>query len=181
MEEKENIEEELLNPDENITENQPSAESETDEANETEKLQAELTAWKDKYLRQAAEFDNYRKRVMKEKSELIKNGGEKVIASILPILDDFERAEENMEKMENIEAVKEGVRLIIEKFLTTLKREGLEKIEAVGQPFDVDFHEAVAMVPAQEDAQKGKVIDCVQAGYKLNEKVIRHAKVAVAQ
>lgn len=145
------------------------------------KAQAQVEDYKDKYLRQVAEFDNYRKRVIKEKAELIKNGGEKVIAAILPIVDDFERASDNMAKMEDVAAVKEGVELIIEKFLTTLKKEGLEKIEAVGQPFDVDYHEAIAMVPAPSDEMKGKVLDCVQTGYMLNDKVIRHAKVAVAE
>lgn len=153
--------------------------------NETEDpvaaLEKQVAEYKDKYLRQVAEFDNYRKRVVKEKAELIKNGGEKVIAAILPIVDDFERAHDNMEKMEDVNAVKEGVALIIDKFLSVLKHEGLEKIDAVGQPFDVDYHEAIAMVPGQPDEMKGKVMDCVQTGYKLNDKVIRHAKVAVAQ
>lgn len=144
-------------------------------------LQQQIDEWKDKYLRQAAEFDNYRKRVVKEKSELILNGGQKVMQSILPIIDDFQRAEMGMEKMEDVKAVKEGVQLIIDKFLKLLGQEGLKSIDAVGQPFDVDYHEAIAMVPAQNDEQKGKVIDCVQTGYMLNEKVIRHAKVAVAQ
>ena len=146
-----------------------------------EQALAQVEEYKDKYLRQVAEFDNYRKRVIKEKAELIKNGGEKVVSAILPIVDDFERARDNMDKMEDVAAVKEGVELIIEKFLTTLKREGLERIEAVGQTFDVDFHEAIAMVPAPSDEMKGKVLDCVQTGYKLNDKVIRHAKVAVAE
>lgn len=144
-------------------------------------LQQQIDEWKDKYLRQAAEFDNYRKRVVKEKSELILNGGQKVMQSILPIIDDFERAEAGIDKMEDVKAVKEGVQLIIDKFLKLLGQEGLKPIDAVGQPFDVDYHEAIAMVPAQSDEQKGKVIDCVQTGYMLNEKVIRHAKVAVAQ
>ncbi len=145
------------------------------------KAQAEAAEYKDKYLRQVAEFDNYRKRIMKEKAELIKNGGEKVISSILPIIDDFERASDNLEKMDDVTAIKDGIILIIDKFMTILKKEGLEKIDAVGQPFDVDFHEAIAMVPSPSDEMKGKVIDCVQAGYKLNDKVIRHSKVAVAQ
>lgn len=144
-------------------------------------LQQQIDEWKDKYLRQAAEFDNYRKRVVKEKSELILNGGQKVVQAILPIIDDFERAETSIEKMEDIKAAKEGVQLIIDKFLKLLGQEGLKPIDAVGQPFDVDYHEAIAMIPAQNDEQKGKVIDCVQTGYMLNEKVIRHAKVAVAQ
>lgn len=145
------------------------------------KLQGQIDDWKDKYLRQAAEFDNYRKRVVKEKSELIMNGGQRVIQTILPIIDDFERAQAGMDKLEDVKAAQEGVQLIIEKFLKLLAQEGLKPIEAVGQPFDVDFHEAVAMISAQEDNQKGKVVDCIQTGYMLNDKVIRHAKVAVAQ
>jgi molecular chaperone GrpE len=145
------------------------------------KAQNEIADLKDKYLRQAAEFDNYRKRVATEKGELVKNGGARVMTAILPILDDFERAHENMDKMEDVAAVKEGVQLIIDKFLKLLKQEGLEKMDVVGKPFDVDFHEAIAMVPGQPDEMRGKVIDCVQSGYKMNDKVIRHAKVAVAQ
>lgn len=161
---------------------QPQSEEEqlTPEA-QLEKAQAEIAEWKDKYLRQAAEFDNYRKRVVREKADLIRNGGERVMTAILPIIDDFERAHENMDRMEDVAAVKEGVALIIDKFLNALKHEGLEKIDAVGQPFDVDFHEAIAMVPGQPDKMRGKVLDCVQTGYKLNDKVIRHAKVAVAE
>lgn len=150
-------------------------------ADELTQLKAEVVSLKDKYLRQAAEFDNYRKRVMREKAELIKNGGEKVICDLLPVLDDFERAQSSAAQTADIEALKEGVSLIMDKLLGILKREGLQKIEAVGETFDVDFHEAIAMVPAQSDEQKGKVIDQVQAGYRLNDKVIRHAKVAVAQ
>ena len=146
-----------------------------------EKALAQVEEYKDKYLRQVAEFDNYRKRVMKEKAELIKNGGERVVTAILPIIDDFERARDNMDKMEDVNAVKEGVELIIEQFLNALKHEGVEKIDAVGQPFDVDYHEAIAMVPAPSDDMKGKVLDCVQTGYMLKDKVIRHAKVAVAK
>ena len=146
------------------------------------KAQAQVEEYKDKYLRQLAEFDNYRRRVIKEKADLIKNGGEKVISAILPILDDFDRANETLGKMgEGASAEKKGVELIIEKFVKILKQQGLEKMDVVGKPFDVDFHEAVAMVPGQPDELKGKVIDCVLAGYMLNDKVIRHAKVAIAQ
>ena len=146
------------------------------------KAQAQVEEYKDKYLRQLAEFDNYRRRVIKEKADLIKNGGEKVISAILPILDDFDRANETRGKMGEVaSAEKKGVELIIEKFVKILKQQGLEKMDVVGKPFDVDFHEAVAMVPGQPDELKGKVIDCVLAGYMLNEKVIRHAKVAIAQ
>ena len=159
------------------------AEQEEDNSPEAQlaKAQNEIADLKDKYLRQAAEFDNYRKRVATEKGELVRNGGARVMTAILPILDDFERAHENMDKMEDVAAVKEGVQLIIDKFLKLLKQEGLEKMDVVGKPFDVDFHEAIAMVPGQPDEMHGKVIDCVQSGYKMNDKVIRHAKVAVAQ
>lgn len=159
-----------------------------EELTEEEKLQKELDEAKaviadekDKYLRLSAEFDNYRKRTLKEKAELIKNGGEKAISAILPILDDLERALQNMKNSDNVEAMYEGVELISQKFLKTLGQEGLEKMEPIGEAFDTDFHEAIAMVPAQEEDKKGKVLDCVQTGYKLHDKVIRHAKVVVAQ
>ena len=136
---------------------------------------------RDKYLRLSAEFDNYRKRTLKEKAELIKNGGEKTLTAILPVLDDFERALKTMEASEETKAMKEGVELIFNKFQKILGQEGLQKIETEGQAFDVDFHEAIALIPAPSEDMKGKILDCVQTGYKLNDKVIRHAKVAVAQ
>ena len=141
--------------------------------------QSEAEAWKDKYIRLVAEFDNYKKRTLKEKSELILNGIEKTISSILPILDDFERA--LSDKTEDPVAIKEGFELIFKKFLKTLEPLGVKKIETNDTDFDVDYHEAIAMVPGMGDAMKGKVIDCVQTGYTLNDKVIRHAKVAVGQ
>lgn len=150
-------------------------------AKELEETKQALEDYKDKYLRLSAEFDNYRKRTMKEKAELIKNGGEKAISAILPILDDLERALQNMQKADDVKAMYEGIDLIHQKFLKNLGHEGLEKMNPVGEAFDTDFHEAIALVPAQEEAQKGKVLDCVQTGYKLNDKVIRHAKVVVAQ
>lgn len=150
-------------------------------AKELEETKQALEDYKDKYLRLSAEFDNYRKRTMKEKTELIKNGGEKAISAILPILDDLERALQNMQKADNVKAMYEGIDLIHQKFLKNLGHEGLEKMNPVGEAFDTDFHEAIALVPAPEEAQKGKVLDCVQTGYKLNDKVIRHAKVVVAQ
>ena len=152
-----------------------------DLAKELETAQATIEEQKDKYLRLSAEFDNYRKRTMKEKAELIKNGGEKAISAILPILDDLERALGNMQKTDDIKAVQEGIDLIYQKFLKNLSQEGLEKMNPIGEAFDTDYHEAVALVPAPEENQKGKILDCVQTGYKLNDKVIRHAKVVVAQ
>lgn len=148
---------------------------------ELEAAQQTIEEQKDKYLRLSAEFDNYRKRTMKEKAELIKNGGEKAIGAILPILDDLERALQNMQKADDVKAMYEGIDLIYQKFLKNLSQEGLQKMEPVGETFDTDFHEAIALVPSPDEAQKGKVLDCVQTGYKLNDKVIRHAKVVVAQ
>lgn len=133
----------------------------------------------DKYLRQVAEFDNYRKRTIKEKAELILNGAEKTITAILPILDDMERALKNMDKMEDVAAVKEGVHLIFQKFVKILGEQGVKKIETENADFNTDLHEAIAQVPAPSDEMKGKIIDCVKTGYTLNEKVIRHSQVAV--
>ena len=146
-----------------------------DEANE------KVASLEDKYLRQVAEFDNYRKRTIKEKAELIKNGGERAIESILPVLDDFERAIQNMSKDESAADMLTGVELIYNKFIGILKQNGLQKIETEGKDFDTDYHEAIAMIPAPEESLKGKVLDCVQTGYILNDKVIRHAKVAVGE
>ena len=134
---------------------------------------------KDKYLRAVAEFDNYKKRTLKEKADLILNGGEKTISAILPVLDDFERALND--KTDDPKAIKEGMELIYKKFVSALESLGVKKIEAKDKDFDVDYHEAVAMVPGLGDDKKGKVIDCIQEGYMLNDKVIRHAKVAVGQ
>ena len=141
--------------------------------------QNEAEQWKDKYIRLVAEFDNYKKRTLKEKSELILNGSEKTVAAILPILDDFERA--TADKTEDPQAIKEGYELIYKKFLKALETIGVHKIKTDNADFDVDYHEAIAMVPGMGDDKKGKVIDCVQTGYTLNDKVIRHAKVAVGQ
>ena len=141
--------------------------------------QNEAEQWKDKYIRLVAEFENYKKRTLKEKSELILNGSEKTVAAILPILDDFERA--TADKTEDPQAIKEGFELIYKKFLKALETLGVNKIETDNADFDVDYHEAIAMVPGMGDDKKGKVIDCVQTGYTLNDKVIRHAKVAVGQ
>ena len=159
-----------------------SAEEKTTELTVEEQLEAakkEVEQYKDKYLRAVAEFDNYRKRTLKEKAELLLNGSEKAVCAFLPILDDFERA--IADKTEDVNAIKEGVQIIFNKFNKTLESLGVRKIETGGKDFDVDFHEAVAMVPGMGDDKKGKVIDCVQTGYQLNDKVIRHAKVAVGQ
>lgn len=155
-------------------------------AEETEKdpletANEQIAELKDKYLRSVAEFDNYRKRTMKEKAELIVNGAEKAVSAILPVMDDMERALATAEKTEDVEALKEGMKLIFQKFEKCLKGLGVNKIDTKDADFDTDFHEAVAMVPGMGDDKKGKVLDCVQTGYTLNDKVIRHAKVAVGQ
>ncbi len=145
---------------------------------EAETKNAEL---QDKYLRQAAEFDNYRKRTIKEKAELIKSAAEKLMVAELPILDDMDRALENMEKGMDADACIEGFKLIVHKFQNILTQNGLEKFETENQEFDTDYHEAIALIPAPSEELKGKILDCVQPGYKLGDKVIRHAKVAVGQ
>ena len=144
-------------------------------------LEKQVEELKNQQLYKVAEFDNFRKRVMQEKAELIKNGGSKVITTLLPIVDDLERAQQNMDKYEDVAAVKEGLNLIIDKLFKLLAQEGLKKMDVVGKPFDSDLHEAIAMVPGQPDEMKGKVMDCMTAGYTLNDKVIRYAKVAVAE
>lgn len=162
----------------NEVETDATNEQATDEINE---LKEQLASLQDKYLRQIAEFDNYRKRILKEKSELVLNGGEKVISSLLPVLDDFERALINIKKGGDETTLLQGTELIYQKLLSTLESQGLSKIKTEKEDFNTDFHEAVAMVPVDDESMKGKVVDCVQTGYTLNNKVIRHSKVAVGQ
>ena len=153
-----------------------------DEMTAEEQLAAaetKIAELQDKYLRQVAEFDNYRKRTIKEKADLILNGAEKTITAILPVLDDMERALKNMDKMEDVAAVKEGMDLIFQKFVKILGEQGVKKIETENADFNTDLHEAIAQVPAPSDEMKGKVIDCIKTGYTLNDKVIRHSQVAV--
>lgn len=160
---------------------QAAAEEKTEEKDPLQKAQEELESLKDKYLRTVAEFDNYRKRSLKEKTELVLNGGEKTITAILPVLDDMERAVANADKADSVKVLEEGWELIFKKLRTILEGLGVKKIDTDDKEFDVDFHEAIAMVPGMGDDKKGKVVDCVQTGYTLNDKVIRHAKVAVGQ
>lgn len=149
----------------------------TQSAEAKEDLEA-VNEWKEKYIRLYAEFDNYKKRTLKEKAELILNGSEKTINAILPVADDFERA--MADPSDDPKAIKDGLELIFKKFEKALDSLGVKKIETQGKDFDVDYHEAIALVPGSDEL-KGKVIDCVQTGYTLNDKVIRHAKVAVGQ
>lgn len=159
--------------------NTDAADKKAEEIDPLTKAQQEVEELKKQLLYKTAEFENYRKRTLKEKAELILNGGEKTVAAILPILDDFERA--IADKSEDPKAIKEGVQMIFNKFVKTLEGLGVKKIETNDKDFDVDFHEAIAMVPEMGDDKKGKIIDCVQTGYTMNDKVIRHAKVAVGQ
>jgi molecular chaperone GrpE len=178
--------------DETVIENENGVNEENCEQQETQELTAEeqlqkeldeanekITILEDKYLRQVAEFDNYRKRTIKEKTELILNGGEKTIVSILPVIDDMERALKNMKSAEDVSAVAEGVELIYKKFMDILGKQGVSIIETTETNFDVDVHEAVAQLPSPTPELKGKVMDCTLTGYKLNDKVIRHAQVVV--
>jgi len=150
-----------------------------DKLSPLEQLQQENEKLKDQLLRTIAEFDNFRKRTTKEKSDLILNGGKKTVTAILPVLDDFERALEDGST--DVEAVKAGMQMIFNKFIKTLEGMGVKKIDTQKADFNTDYHEAVAMVPGMGDENKGKVIDCVQTGYTMNDEVIRHAKVAVGQ
>ena len=156
-------------------------EQEAEEKDPLEKAQDEIAELKTQLLYKVAEFENYRKRTLKERAELILNGGEKFITAILPIIDDMERAIENGEKTDDPAVLREGMSLIHQKFIKALEAQGVSMIETDNADFNTDVHEAVAMVPGMGDDKKGKVIDCLQKGYKLNDKVIRHAKVAVGQ
>ena len=163
---------------------EPSEEKEKEEEEEKDPLEKaleEIEQLKTQMLYKTAEFDNYRKRTLKEKAELILNGGEKAVSAILPIIDDMERAIENGSKTEDPAVLREGMEIIYNKFVKALEGLGVKEIETKDADFNTDVHEAVAMVPGMGDDKKGKVIDCLQKGYQLNDKVIRHAKVAVGQ
>ena len=187
LEEEDTLKEEEKNVENSeVTENTEDSEKTEDAvpAEEKDPLEAakeEIEQLKTQILYKTAEFDNYRKRTLKEKAELILNGGEKAVGAILPVIDDMERAIENGEKTDDPQVLREGMELIYHKFMKALEGLGVKKIETENADFDTDLHEAVAMVPGMGDDKKGKVIDCLQTGYQLNEKVIRHAKVAVGQ
>ena len=175
----ENTHEEATQEEEQKEQNDSQSDEKQEEKDPLDAALTEIQNLKEQMLYKQAEFENYRKRTIKEKAELILNGGEKTITAILPVLDDFERA--LADKTDDPKAIKEGMELIFHKFVKTLEGLGVKKIDTADKDFDVDFHEAIAMVPGMGDDKKGKVIDCVQTGYMLNDKVIRHAKVAVGQ
>ena len=179
---------ENVNSEENLSDNigadetnvQGNLENEEMKDADSDNVSEELAKVKDAYVRLMAEYDNYRKRTIKEKADLIKNGGEKVLIGLLSVIDDLERAKQSIDNSNDASGVKEGVDLIYNKFLSYLHQNGVKVIDAIGQPFDEDLFDAVATVPATDENMKGKVIDSVQTGYTLNDKVIRHAKVVVA-
>ena len=180
--EEENQENETVDNAENAEESEEKAEATTEEETDPlDKALEEIKELKEQLLYKAAEFDNFRRRTIKEKAELILNGSEKAVQAVLPVADDMERALENGEKTDDPEVLREGMELIYQKFMKALESLGVKKIDTTDADFDVDFHEAIAMVPGMGDEKSGKVLDCVQTGYTLNDKVIRHAKVAVGQ
>ena len=164
-----------------VADTETGAEEPAEEQDRLEAAKAEIEELKTQMLYKTAEFDNYRKRTLKEKAELILNGGEKAVSAVLPVIDDMERAIENGAKTDDPAVLREGMELIYNKFIKALEGLGVKKIETENADFDTDMHEAVAMVPGMGDDKKGKVIDCLQTGYMLNDKIIRHAKVAVGQ
>ena len=180
--EEEKQENEVVDNAENAEESEEKAEATAEEETDPlDKALEEIKELKDQLLYKAAEFDNFRRRTIKEKAELILNGSEKAVQAVLPVADDMERALENGEKTDDPEVLREGMELIYQKFMKALESLGVKKIDTTDADFDVDFHEAIAMVPGMGDEKSGKVLDCVQTGYTLNDKVIRHAKVAVGQ
>lgn len=183
MEKEEKIHDDLKNAEEKNTQQEDGAASETIENKvETENAQSKIEELNDKYLRLYSEFDNYRKRTQREKIELIKSAGEEIITALLPVIDDFDRAIKNMNETADFNSIKEGIELIHNKFLSILKAKGLEYIEnSVGKDLNVEFHEAITQIAAPNDSLKGKIVDEIEKGYKLNGKVIRYTKVVTGQ
>ncbi|MCC8020253.1 MAG: nucleotide exchange factor GrpE [Rikenellaceae bacterium] len=157
------------------------AEPETDTATAAPTPEEEAFLWKDKYMRLSAEFDNYRKRTLREKMELVDTGGADVIKTLLPVLDDMDRALDSMQRTEDVASVRSGIELIHAKLVDTLRQKGLAEIKSVGEKLDTDYHEAVAKIPAPDKKQKGYIVDVAQKGYTLKDKVVRHAKVVVGE
>lgn len=170
-----------ISTDENIDNGNIATEDSDEELSETEQLKQQLEASKKEYLFLRAEFDNFRKRTIKQNADIIRNATEKAMKELLPVVDDFERGLSAMAKTTDAAAVKEGMELIYNKFIKYLEQNGVKAIESNGTDFDTELHEAIAMIPAANETQKGKVVDTVMKGYTINDKVIRHSKVAVAQ
>lgn len=175
------LKDENLVDEDNVTNEQAEVNPEAEDADKVTDWEQKYNELNDSYLRLNAEFDNYRKRTLKEKAELLKMGSERVLVDILSVVDDFDRALDNISQTEDTKSIKEGVELIHSKFINFLNKHGVKEIEAIGQPFDVDKHEAVTMIPATKEEDANKVIDCIQKGYTLEDKVIRFPKVIVAK
>ena len=177
-----NQEQDILDKDGNISDNlSDQDELSTEEEHEEETLQEKYDDLNNSYLRLHAEFDNYRKRTLKEKMDIIKAGGDKVLTEMIPLVDDFERALETVQNADDKEAIVEGMELIYSKFISFLNQHGVKEIEAIGEPFDADRFEAVTTIPVQDKSQKDVVVDCIQKGYMLNEKILRFPKVIVGK
>ncbi len=181
----ENQEQELIQDQEVETTEEQTEEATTKEqekpVDKAEELEAKLQEMNDKYLRLTAEFDNYRRRTLKEKMELTKSAGENILIKILPVIDNFERALQSIEQSDDVTALKEGVVLIYNNFKDFMTQNGVTEIEAINQEFDTDLHEAITKIPAPAEDMKGKVVDCIEKGYKLNDKVMRFSKVVVGE
>ncbi len=171
----ENVDNEKVTQQEETNETQ--VETETNEA----RLERELAEMKDKYLRLSAEFDNYRKRTLKERMDMLKTASEEVLLGLLQVIDNFERALKNMETSQDVEAIRQGVELIYKNFVNFLAQKGMKEIDALNAPFDTDLHEAITKIPAPTDDLKGKVVDVIEKGYKLHDKVSRYAKVVIGE
>ncbi len=163
------------------SEEQSTEQNEQEEISELDKLKDQVKELNDRYVRLYSEFENFRRRTAKEKLELIQTAGEKVIADMLPVMDDFTRAIANSEKAADLDAVKEGIQLVHQKFSNVMTQAGVTEIDAMGQPFDLELHEAITKIPAPSKKDKGKVLDVIEKGYKLKDKVIRYPKVVVGE
>ncbi|MFW5872448.1 MAG: nucleotide exchange factor GrpE [bacterium] len=178
----EDIEVEETKEEQNLDEPESKEDEEQDEQPSKETLlEKELNEYKDKYIRLSAEFDNFRKRSLKEKIELTKTAGEDMILKLLPVMDDFERALHNIGKAQDVESLTQGVELIFLKFKDLLNQKGVKEIEAMNQDFDMDVHEAITKIPAPEEKLKGKIVDVIEKGYMMNDKIIRYPKVVVGE
>lgn len=176
-------EQEMQGRDDNVSDNLSEEEEllTDQESDQEETLEEKYDELNNSYLRLHAEYDNYRKRTLKEKMEIIKAGGERVLTEMIPLIDDFERALETVQNADDKEAILEGLELIYSKFVNFINQNGVKEIEAIGQPFDADKFEAITTIPVQDESQKDKVVDCIQKGYILNDKVIRFPKVIVGK
>jgi molecular chaperone GrpE len=178
--ENQNITEQISEENQEITED-ISEPAETEKKEQKDDFEIKYNELNDKYLRLVAEYDNYRKRTLKERMELMKNAGEDILVNFLPILDNIERARRSVDEAKEIEAVKEGINLIHKNIFDFLSQKGIKEIDAKGEVFDTDLHEAITKIPAPDESMKGKVIDVIEKGYKMKDKILRYSKVVVGE